>query len=85
MSSALASLVPRDDVTERQVEVPESVVQQIVLLMIDYRRLLEGVGLQIAALPISQRDSALTAYQHVCQTVFDALRIMDCLPKGVAP
>ena len=82
LSRALNSLPP-GDLHDRLLKVPASVVEQLTLMLIDYRRLLEGVGAQITALPTpQQRDEALTAYQHVCRLIFDALSVIDCLLKA---
>lgn len=81
MSRALASL-ELGGAHDRLIEVPAKTAEQMVLMMVDYRRLLEGVGSQIAALPTAQREIALTAYQSMCRMVFDVLSAIECLLKA---
>lgn len=67
---------------EQEASIALGAVRQANLMLLDYRRLLEGIGLQMRLLPsLVEREEALAAYQGVCQRVVALMATLDAALK----
>ena len=65
------------------IRVPDGLLMMLTLMLCDYRRQLDFVALQIAALPtVQEREAAQVAYQTVCQCIVLALDTLGMAVKA---